>query len=117
MFSRIKRLQKNLAKKSISLNRKSEIKVVELYLSEHENKIVVVIDESMTGSDFLTKAVDQLEEAGDIRSNKLATMFAEVKANEGRQFLVNYAQVPLGVPAVLPTSIVSFQGKGKNGSN
>lgn len=90
--------------------------MVELYLSEHENKITVPVDETMTGADFLTKAIDQLEESGDIRANKLKTMFQEVRDNDGRQFLVNYAQVPLGVPAVVPTSIISFQGKGKNGS-
>lgn len=90
--------------------------MTELFLSEHENKIVVPMTETLTGNDFLVKAIDQLDESGDIRSNKLKTMLQEVKENDGRQFLVNYAQVPLGVPAVTPTSIVSFQGKGKNGS-
>ena len=90
--------------------------MVELYLSEHENKIDVEVTEQMTGNDFLVKAIDQLEESGDARSNKLKTMLQEVKDNNGRQFLVNYAQVPLGVPAVTPTSIISFQGKGENGS-
>ena len=91
--------------------------MVELYLSEHENKIVVESTETMTGIDFLTKAIDQLETAGDVRANKLSTMLKEVKENDGRQFLVNYSQVPLGVPAVTATSIVSFQGKGSNGKN
>lgn len=89
--------------------------MVELYLSEHENKIIVSVTDQMTGLDFLVKAIDQLEEAGDIRSNKLKTMLEEVKNNDGRQFLVNYATVPLGVPAVMESSVVSFQGKGSNG--
>ena len=90
--------------------------MTELFLSEHENKITVEVTEQMTGLDFLLKAIDQLEEAGDIRSNKLKTMLTEVKENDGRQFLVNYAQVPLGVPAVSNDVVVSFQGKGGNGS-
>ena len=95
---------------------KSESKMVELHLSEHENKISVAITEQMTGLDFLLKAIDQLEEAGDIRSNKLKTMLKEVQENDGRQFLVGYAQVPLGVMAVTPDAVVSFQGKGGNGN-
>ena len=93
----------------------SDKNMVELYLSEHENKIEIPVDETLTGADFLVKAIDQLEDSGDIRANKLKTMFEEVKNNDGRQFLVNYAQVPLGVPAVTPTAIISFQGKGSNG--
>jgi hypothetical protein len=95
----------------------SESNMVELHLSEHENKITVPVTEQMTGLDFLLKAIDQLEEAQDIRSNKLKTMLQEVKDNDGRQFLVNYAQVPLGVPAISPEGVcvVSFQGKGGNG--
>ena len=90
--------------------------MVELYLSEHENKIEIPVDEQMTGLDFITKAIEHLEELQDIRANKLSTMLKEVQDNNGRQFLVNYAQVPLGVPAVAPTSVVSFQGKGSNGN-
>jgi len=100
---------------STNEKQKSERNMTELFLSEHENKISVEISEQMTGLDFLLKAIDQLEEAGDIRSNKLKTMLQEVKENDGRQFLVNYAQVPLGVPAVSNDVVVSFQGKGGNG--
>lgn len=94
---------------------KKVIKMVELYLSEHENKIEIAIDETMSGVDFLNKAIEHLDELGDARANKLKTMLKEVTENDGRQFLVQYAQVPLGVPAVHPSSIVSFQGKGSNG--
>lgn len=114
MFSRIKRLI-NQSSENEQFAEQDVITMVELYLSEHENKIDIAVEDTLTGNDFLTKAIDQLEESGDIRANKLKTMFQEVKDNDGRQFLVNYAQVPLGVPAVTPTSIVSFQGKGKNG--
>ena len=115
MFSRIKRLLQTKAINPIA-RLQSEYKMVELFLSEHENKIDVVIDATMTGADFLQTAIDQLEEAGDVRATKLSTMFREVRENDGRQFLVNYAQVPLGVPAVTPDAKVSFQGKGGNGA-
>ena len=115
IVSRITKRLKQLF--STNERQKSERNMTELFLSEHENKITVDVgSEQLTGLDFLLKAIDQLEEAGDIRKNKLATMLQEVKDNDGRQFLVNYAQVPLGVPAVSNDVVVSFQGKGGNGN-
>ena len=74
MFGKIKRLLNPKAKNSIFAKLKSEQTMVELHLSEHENKISVPTTEIMTGLDFLLKAIDQLEEVADIRSNKLKTM-------------------------------------------
>lgn len=94
--------------------------MVKLYLSEHEPPMEVSIEAPMTGYEFLNLVIAQLSDSENendkIKANRIGMLKSEVEANRGRQFQVNYAQVPLSVPAVQPDSLVSFQGKGSNGS-
>lgn len=91
--------------------------MVEIFVSEHENKLVVPIkNEFITGNDFLDIAIEQLEqEENQFMADKIKRMKSEVENNQGRKFFVDYDLVSLRIPVIVDSSKVSFHGNGKNG--
>lgn len=89
--------------------------MVELSLSEHEDPIAVEVKDRVSGSEFLNTVIDSLNESEDTETaQRLADNIDSIKAGT-MKLVVNNMPVPLGVKAITESSVIGFQGKGKNG--
>lgn len=85
--------------------------MVELSLSEHEDPILVKVDDRVSGAEFLETTISQVDEE---TADRLRDNIASIK-DGSMKLVVNNMPVPLGVKAITETSVIGFQGKGKNG--
>lgn len=89
--------------------------MVELSLSEHEDPIVVKVDDRVSGSEFLTSVITELENSEDTETaQRVRDNISSIK-DGSMKLVVNNMPVPLGVKAITEASVIGFQGKGKNG--
>ena len=96
-------------------NHSQEVKkMVELSLSEHEDPILVSVEDRVSGAEFLESVINEMGEDSET-ADRLRDNIGYIKDGT-MKLVVNNMPVPLGVKAITEASVIGFQGKGKNGA-
>ncbi len=87
--------------------------MVELSLSEHEDPILVTVEDRVSGAEFLESVIEQVGSDSET-ADRLRDNISSIK-DGSMKLVVNNMPIPLGVKAITEASVIGFQGKGKNG--